>query len=87
MNYDPDESDPEGYALYQHSYSRELKLSAVEWASNTYIKGKDGEADVIISRYAAAKRLGITLTMLRNWTRYRARIAKQKRGSRQSRIA
>jgi hypothetical protein len=29
-NYDPDESDPKGYALHYFSYSRELKLSAVE---------------------------------------------------------
>jgi hypothetical protein len=86
-NYDPDKSDPEGYALYRNSYSRELKLAAIEWATNTYIKGKkDGDSDVHISRYAAAKRLGITLTMLRNWTRNKARIASQKRASRRGRI-
>ena len=67
VNYDPDESDPKGYALHRFSYSRELKLSAVEWACNTYVKGKkDGDLDVLITRYAAAKRLGITSTMLWN---------------------
>jgi len=84
VNYDPDESDPEGYALHRNSYSRELKLAAIEWATNTYIKGKkDGDPDVRITRYAAAKRLGITTTMLRSWTRNRSRIASQKRASRQ----
>jgi len=86
VNLNPDESDPEGYALHRNSYSRELKLAAIEWASNTYIKGKkDGDLDVRISRYAAAKRLRITSTMLRNWTRNRHWIANQKRASRQGR--
>jgi hypothetical protein len=30
MNYNLNESDPKGYALYRFSYSRELKLSTVE---------------------------------------------------------
>jgi hypothetical protein len=52
------------------------------------MKGKkDGHPNVPISRYAAAKRLGITSTMLRSWTKIRARIANQKRSSWQSRIA
>ena len=86
-NYNPDKSDPDSYALHRHSYSRELKLSAVEWACNTYIKGKkDRDPDVLISRYAAAKKLGITSTMLRSWTRNRACIANQKKGSRRGRI-
>jgi hypothetical protein len=67
VNYDLNESDPKGYALYQNSYSRELKLAAIEWATNTYIKGKkDRDPDVHILRYATAKRLKITTTMLRN---------------------
>jgi hypothetical protein len=66
VNYDLDESNPEGFALHRRSYSRELKLSAIEWALNTYIKGKDGDLDVLITRYVAAKRLRITLTMLKN---------------------
>jgi hypothetical protein len=63
-----DESDSEGIALYQNSYSRKLKLAAIEWATSTYKKEKkDGDPDRRITRYAAAKRLGITITMLRTW--------------------
>jgi hypothetical protein len=88
IHYDPDESDPEGIALHRFSYARELKLAAIEWASNTYVKGKGyGDADILISRFAAAKRLRITSTMLRDWTRNRARITNQKKGSQQGRIA
>jgi len=65
MNYDPNESDPKGIALHRRSYSRELKLSAIKWSLNTYIKGEDGDLDVLISRYAAAQRLGITGPMLK----------------------
>jgi hypothetical protein len=87
VNFDPYQSDPEGYALHRFSYSRELKLSAVEWACNTYVKGeKDGEPDKLISRYAAVKRLGITSTMLRSWTQNKARITNQKKGSRRGRF-
>jgi transposase-like protein len=83
---DSDESDPEGIALHRNSYSRELKLAAIEWATSTYRKGKkDGDPDKKITRYAAAKRLGITTTMLRTWIRNRAIIASQKKGSRRNR--
>jgi hypothetical protein len=62
------ESNPEEIAQHRHSYSRELKLSAIEWATNTYVKGKkDRDLDKAITRYAAAARLGITLAMLRDW--------------------
>jgi hypothetical protein len=65
VNYDPNESNLEGIALYQHSYSYELKLAAIEWALNTYKKGKkDGDLDKLITRYRAAKKLRITITML-----------------------
>jgi hypothetical protein len=67
LHCDPDESDPKGIALHRFSYSQELKLAAIEWASNTYVKGKGHrDIDVLISRYAAAKRLRITSTMLRD---------------------
>jgi hypothetical protein len=60
-------SDPEEIAQHRNSYSRELKLSAIEWATNTYIKGKkDGDPDKAITKYAAAARLRITLAMLRD---------------------
>jgi hypothetical protein len=46
VNNDLDKSDPKGYALYRNSYSRELKLAAIKWATNTYVKGKkDGDCD------------------------------------------
>ena len=87
VNYDPDESDPKGYDIYRNSYSCELKLAAIEWASNTYVKGKgDKDPDKLITRYAAAKRLGITSTMLREWTRNRAKIASQMKASRRGRV-
>jgi hypothetical protein len=67
LHYDLDVSNPEGIALYQFSYSRELKLAAIEWASNTFVKGKgDGDIDILITRYAATMRLRITSTMLRD---------------------
>jgi hypothetical protein len=82
VNFDPYQSNPKGYALHRFSYSRELKLSAVEWACNTYVKAKkDGEPDKLIPRYAAAKKLEITSTMLRSWTQNKARIANQRKGS------
>jgi hypothetical protein len=85
--YDEDESDPEGHVLHCNSYPCELKLSAVQWYLNTYVKGKKpGEPLVHISKYQAAKKLGITTTMLQNWTRNRAQIANQRKYSRQGRI-
>jgi hypothetical protein len=76
VNYDLAESDPEGYALYRFSYSCKLKLSAAEWACNRYVKGKKGgEPNKLTSRYAAAKMLRITLTMLQSWRQNRVCIA------------
>jgi hypothetical protein len=47
--------------------SRELKLSAIEWFLNTYVKGKeDRDLNILITKYAAAQRLGITSTMLKS---------------------
>jgi hypothetical protein len=37
IGYDDDASNPEGYPLHWNSYSRELKLSAVQYALNTYV--------------------------------------------------
>ena len=48
---------------------------------------KEGEPNKLISRYAAAKRLGITSTILRDWTRNRVCIADQKKGSRRGRFS
>jgi hypothetical protein len=35
VNWDDDESDPGSLPLHRNSYSRELKLAAVQWALNT----------------------------------------------------
>jgi hypothetical protein len=78
-------SDPKGLALHRRSYSRELKLAAIEWATNTYIKGKrDKDLDVKLLRYKAAKRLGITSTMLRNWIRNKGKIATSRKALRRA---
>jgi hypothetical protein len=83
VNYDLNEFDLKGIALYRHSYSRELKLAAIEWVLNTYTKGKkDRDPNKAIIRYAAAKRLKITTTILRSWIRNRLLITSMKKGQR-----
>jgi hypothetical protein len=85
MNSDSDDSDLDGFALHRNSYSCELKLAAIEWATNTWVLGKkDKDPDVCILRYIAAKRLRITSTMLQNWIRNRAKIAGQKKALRRA---
>ena len=60
-SYDDDNSDPEGHALHYNSYPRELKLSAIQWAENTWVQGKNPNDPLRrITRYEAAKRLKIT---------------------------
>jgi len=84
--YDDNESDLGGYALHRNSYSKELKLSAVQWAINTVVRGKKpGDPLKPITGYEAAARLSITTTMLRSWIRHRVCIANQKKGSRRGR--
>jgi len=74
--YDEDESDLEGHPLHRNSYSRELKLSAVQYALNTYVRGKQpGDPLKPITGYQAAAKLKITTTMLRDWIRNRIHIA------------
>jgi hypothetical protein len=86
--YDDDESNPEGHPLHRNSYSRELKLSAVQYALNTYVRGKrPGDPLKPITRYQAAAKLKITTTMLRGWIRNRIRISNQKKGSRRGKAA
>ena len=65
VQYDEDKLDPQGHVLRCNSYSWELKLSAVQWSLNTYVKGKKPRDPLVcITRYQAAKTLGITTTML-----------------------
>jgi hypothetical protein len=85
---DPDCSDPERSPLHRNSYSRELKLAAIEWATNTWIPGKTvRDPDKRITRYAAAARLEITSKMLQCWIQERAKIASQPKASRRARSA
>jgi hypothetical protein len=66
-------ADPDEVVQRRHSYSRELKLAAIEWSTNTYVKGKkDKDLDKLILRYKAAARLGITTKMLRDWIKNNA---------------
>ena len=63
--HNDDESDLEGHLLHQNSYSQELKLSAVQYALNTYVRGKQpGDPLKPIPGYQAAAKLKITTTML-----------------------
>ena len=39
IGWDGDVSDPKGHQLHWYSYSRELKLSAIQYALNTYCGG------------------------------------------------
>ena len=85
-SYDDDDSDPGGHALHRHSYPRELKLSAIQWAENTWVKGKQPDDPLRrITRYEAAKRLKITQTMLKSWVKNKVKISLQKKGSRRAR--
>lgn len=74
--WDIDDSNPEGHTIHRYSYSRELKLSAVSYALNTYTRGKTlDDPPKLITGYKAAEKLKITTTMLQGWIRNRIRIA------------
>ena len=67
VSWDGDASDPEGLPLHRYSYSHELKLSAIQYALNTYVRGKKPDDPMkLITRYKAAAKLKITTTMLRS---------------------
>jgi len=86
VHYDDEASDPNSIARHRNSYPRELKLSAVYYTLNTYKKGKkDGDPPTLITKYEAAKKIGITETMLKNWIKNRDIIAGQRKGSRRGR--
>jgi hypothetical protein len=83
--WDDDLSDSEGHALHRKSYTRELKLAAVNWAENTVIRGKKpSDPFRQMKPYKAAKRLRITQTMLKSWSKNRIKIAAQKKHSRRA---
>jgi hypothetical protein len=70
--------------LKRNSYTREHKLAAIDYALHTWRINEKGEEERIPYRRAARK-LGITDMMLKNWIKHRNRILLQKRGSRRSR--
>ena len=80
IRYDDGASDPEGHPLHWNFYSWELKLSAVQYALNTYVRGKKPDDPLkLILGYRAVAKLKITTTMLRSWIRNRIYIANQKK--------
>jgi len=63
------------------SYTREQKLAAITYTKTTYRMSKDNTLHVI-SRYEAAKNLGITSKMLRDWIKQEDKIIGLKKGTR-----
>lgn len=83
-----DESDLDEYGdripLKRNSYTQEHKLAAIDYALHTWrINAKREEERIPYQR--AAKKLGITDPMLKDWIKHRNRILLQKRGSHRSR--
>lgn len=66
------------------SYTKEHKLGAIRYASTTWKTHKDGTSK-LISKRAAAKDLGITPAMLRQWLKDKSEIEKSTKGTRKIR--
>jgi hypothetical protein len=67
-------------------YTREKKLQAILYMERTYEKDNlDGTPGKILSRSRAAKTLGVTTKMLRDWKRREKSILAQKAGSKRAR--
>jgi hypothetical protein len=73
----PDNPD---VALTRNSYTRELKLAAIQYATTTIVTNKKG-ATRLITVYAAAQNLRITYQMMK-WIQKKDEISEQKKGSR-----
>jgi len=67
----------------RRSWTREQKLGAVHYASLTYITSKDGKTK-LIARNAAAKNIGCTPKMLRDWFKDYDKIKASSKGSRRT---
>ena len=67
------------------SYTKEQKLGAISYATTTWKTQKDG-SQRLISKYAAAKDLGITPAMLWDWLKQRHNIELMTRGTRKFRV-
>ena len=74
----PDNTD---VALTRKSYTRELKLAAIQYATTTLVTNKKGVTQ-LITVYAAAKNLKITYQMMKKWIQKKDEISEQKKGSR-----
>jgi hypothetical protein len=68
-------------AITCNSYTRELKLAAIQYATTTVVTNKKGVTR-LITVYAAAKNLGITYQMMKKWIQKKDEISEQKKGSR-----
>ena len=66
------------------SYTRENKLAAINYATTTWKTQKDGTLK-LISKYEAAKNLGIDLAMLRRWLKTSSVIENMSTGIRKNR--
>jgi hypothetical protein len=74
----PDNPDA---VLTRNSYTRELKLAAIQYATTTLVTNKKGVTK-LITVYAAAKNLKITYQMMKKWIEKKDEILEQKKGSR-----
>lgn len=66
------------------SYTKEQKLRAISYATTTWRTQKDGSSK-LISKHAAAKDLGITSAMLRQWMKASSKIENSANGTRKNR--
>jgi hypothetical protein len=73
----PDNPDE---VLTQNSYTQELKLAAIQYATTTLVTNKKGVTK-LITVYAAAKNLKITYQMMKKWIEKKDEISEQKKGS------
>jgi hypothetical protein len=73
----PDDLDA---VLTRNSYTRELKLAAIQYATTTLVTNKKGVTK-LITVYATAKNLRITYQMIKKWIEKKDEISEQKKGS------
>jgi len=82
----PAQLDDEGELLEarpRNQYSREAKLQAIQYAKYTWVQTTTGSL-LPISKYQAARNLGITPIMLKNWIGNEAVILNSAKGSRRT---
>ena len=74
-------SEAEGEVKTRCSYTREQKLEAIRYATAQYKSGYDGSLHQM-TRYAAAKKLGVHEKALKLWIDTRKEIEESKKGTR-----